>query len=396
MNLKLLLLMLLVAMGCKDPGLRPTTKCNLPCYTASPNGTVAKPGVGACHYGTWQCPEDDSEEGALCVNQGLPSIETCDGIDNDCNGKTDEGVTRGCSNGCGIGYEKCVNQEWVGCTAPVPTEEVCDSRDNDCDGIADEPEDLPVEFCYDGPAGSTAFGDCRPGSLRCEGGHRVCNGQVTPSMEVCDGKDNDCDGTVDEGVPLNGTTDIVFVVDCSGSMTTTIAAVRDAVQQFATTYSSRSDLRWALVTAPDNDQGYKGVHVVTDFTNPIAFNSYVQQRLGSSGDGAEPTLDAISKLLDQSNPLGLTWFPSSKRVVVLFSDEPPQSWDSIPALTERDVQQQIGSGQTSVYVFTNATYRGDWFSVVDGTTYGILRDLSAISSVMEAQLTAIVQEQSCR
>ena len=64
--------------------------------------------------------------------------ETCDGRDNDCDGKKDEGLSRSCGTACGSGKESCSGGRWVGCTARQPAAEVCDGKDNDCDGQVDE------------------------------------------------------------------------------------------------------------------------------------------------------------------------------------------------------------------------------------------------------------------
>jgi len=99
---------------------------------------------------------DNAQEllNALNTIAGSVSSETCDGLDNDCDGQVDEDVTRACSNACGAGTETCHAGTWGACSAPVTAStEVCDGVDNDCDGQTDEPgADLcdAGDVCEDG------------------------------------------------------------------------------------------------------------------------------------------------------------------------------------------------------------------------------------------------------
>jgi Putative metal-binding motif len=90
----------------------------------------------------------------------------------------------------------------------VPSPEVCNAVDDDCDGVVDEQEDPAIPLCANGAL--CVMGQCGGGGLICMADadcppNQVClNGMCsgngpTCTQEVCNGIDDDCNGSVDDG-----------------------------------------------------------------------------------------------------------------------------------------------------------------------------------------------------
>ncbi len=155
---------------------------------------VSRACTTSCGAGTQYCSMGSWGD---CVGRTIPTAEVCDNVDNDCNGMIDDGLTRTCRTGCGTGVETCTAGAWGGCSAPTPTTEICNAIDDDCNGLVDDR--VATRPC----TAAELVGRCGTGTARCIGGAFVCDAPAGRT-EICDGVDNDCDGTVDDGVPDGG------------------------------------------------------------------------------------------------------------------------------------------------------------------------------------------------
>lgn len=154
----------------------------------------SRDGVGICRLGVQVCT--GGAFGACAGVQG-PIAESCNGLDDDCDGV----VPTGEADGDVDGYRACGGD----CNDADPfanpnMREVCDGVDQDCNDGADE-DFFVGSPCTGHGACADVFGawECAdPFSTRCSAD--VGGSAFAGSPEVCDLVDNDCNGTVDSDI----------------------------------------------------------------------------------------------------------------------------------------------------------------------------------------------------
>jgi hypothetical protein len=186
--------------------------------------------------------DGDCNDGMASVNP--LSIETCgNGIDEDCNGMDDNCEIFGCTNSMACNYDPTATIDDMSCI--MPSTEICNGIDDNCDGEIDE----LVQNTYFADLDLDGFGDINNATFACSQpqgyvdnafdcddnvitymdtdgdgyGSNVVDAcgafnsgdcidfddSVNPgAIEVCDDIDQNCDGTVDEGVLLTFYADV--------------------------------------------------------------------------------------------------------------------------------------------------------------------------------------------
>ena len=201
-----------------------------PCYNGPP-GTESN---GVCTKGEEKCTDDGVWSGK-CEGERTPTQEECNKKDDDCDGQVDEGLnncngqsdcdtagqqrecyppesgepgcqkqsdgTFQCKGACKAGKQTCEQNTWGPCIRFVQKseKELCDQLDNNCNGQVDE------DFKDLGKECEAGAGEClRKGTIVCkpDKSGAICNATPgQPKPEACNGKDDNCNGAVDELCP---------------------------------------------------------------------------------------------------------------------------------------------------------------------------------------------------
>ncbi len=170
--------------------------------------------------------DDDCDDGSAVALPG--GTEVCDGVDNDCDGLTDDAAATDAQTWFldydGDGYGDA-SRGTLGCTAPTNhvaddqdcndvnsavspgAVEVCNGIDDDCDATVDGAAAVDALWFYNDADGdgfgsaATAQKACTQptGTVRDKTDCNDRNGAVNPAaVEVCNGIDDDCDATTTE------------------------------------------------------------------------------------------------------------------------------------------------------------------------------------------------------
>jgi hypothetical protein len=145
------------------------------------------------------CPDDYSCN-TISDTNGTPISNQCVPTEGLCPCTTWAlGITRPCVVGTDAGEctgsQVCEDGGWTECDAQTPSKEMCDGKDNDCDGYTDE-DFMKIGFPCDDVAD---IDKCPNGQWACsESGTGLICADDNPAIEQCDGVDNNCNNLIDE------------------------------------------------------------------------------------------------------------------------------------------------------------------------------------------------------
>jgi len=393
--------------------------------------TPCERGTETCIAGRW----------ASCTAR-RPEAEVCDGLDNDCNGLPDDGLECLCTIDqvgvlfpcsepplmCGMGFKTCQCVD-VDCQEIIMTpclslcsylpldegeqchpgigrpieQEVCNNFDEDCDDLVDEQLRQP---CYTGPPDSLNIGICEAGEQLCFEGRwgapnpggmftpGICGDEVVPTEEICNGADDDCDGIIDRGQEV-ADTDVLLVIDTSGSMSDEIRAVFIALGRFAQHFDAEDAIHWGLIIGPvdgphpDNPRSHAETLMMISDISP--FQDFLQRfstiDFEDIDGGNEMLRDAVflsvrnlgvGVEIGQRRWVGgifseppledfvVNWRRNTDRIVIVFTDEASQSYLE-PEVTGGNLNDALAAARnTTLYTFASPFYDWDERAVATG------------------------------
>ncbi len=238
--------------------------------------------IGTC-YGTETC---DAAIGWSACTAVDAALETCDGVDNDCDFLIDEDVGGGepCTNtvagvGSCSGTRTCMGTSGFVCQGQIPTAEVCNYADDDCDGAADEAFPTVSTLCSPGVGACQRFG-----SMRCtaDGTGVECSvAAATPTTERCNGLDDDCDNATDETFTTLGDACSAGLGVCTRYGTTVCSG-----DGLTTTCSATAGTSMAAETCNYLDDDCDGT-VDDGFVNPVTSAYDTAANCGACGNDCD-------------------------------------------------------------------------------------------------------------
>ncbi len=171
-------------------------------------GTDTSTVVSCVEPAGFSASADDCDDVEAAIHPGAAESDCADPVDYNCDGS--------------VAFADADADGWAACTEcddadagvnPAATE-VCDGKDNDCDGTADEPDATDALTWY-ADADGDGYGDASADQRACDAPAGTvadatdCDDAVAAvnpgAPELCNSRDDDCDGEVDEASAADAT-----------------------------------------------------------------------------------------------------------------------------------------------------------------------------------------------